>query len=162
MRAAGDRLLVLPSLTSTAGALPELIDLRANRIIARLDVGTARVLGARFVDGGAALLTSGNDGTISLWRASTGERLQSFQAPTQFLFDVAATSTLIVAGGASGIVWFFDRRSGLPVWTLQAHRAAVVGIELVGDELVTRAMDAESARWSLVGGLPLNAGRLTR
>jgi hypothetical protein len=44
----------------------------------------------------------------------------------------------VIAGGADGLLRFWDAPSGQQLWTLPAHKPPVVGIHLEGPDVVTR------------------------
>jgi hypothetical protein len=56
---------------------------------------------------------------------------------------------MVIAGGSDGVLWFWDRATARPLWTLQAHGSDVVGIHLEGDQIVTRGFLGDVSRWVL-------------
>ncbi|MGH2907176.1 MAG: WD40 repeat domain-containing serine/threonine-protein kinase [Solirubrobacterales bacterium] len=149
----GTRLITI----STRGvqAPPVLWDLDQRRLVARLDgyVGrVGRVFTARFVaDGGLEILTAGSDGTVRLWDAVTGRLRRSFRGDSHSLIDAALApdASVIVAGGSDGVLRFWDAANGRLLWRLQAHRSFIVGVHYEGNELVTRGIAGDVARWAL-------------
>jgi WD40 repeat protein len=148
LRASGDRVLVIPSFESAANTKAVIIDVTSLRVVTQLDVGRGQVLGARFIDGGSRIATAANDGSVTIWSASTGAKELAITERTKF-FDVDVSDKFVVAGASAGAVWIWDRSNGRPLWVLQAHRSAVNGIDLNGDKLVTRSFAGDSAGWSL-------------
>jgi hypothetical protein len=56
---------------------------------------------------------------------------------------------MVIAGGSDGLLWFWDRETTRPLWTLHAHGSSVVGIHLEGDQVLTRGFAGEVARWTI-------------
>ena len=54
--------------------------------------------------------------------------------------------SLIAVGGS---LRFWDAASGAKLWTLPAHKSAVIGVHLDGVDIVTRGFAGEIARWRL-------------
>ncbi|HEX8106616.1 MAG TPA: hypothetical protein VF516_02760 [Kofleriaceae bacterium] len=93
------------------------------------------------------------------WRLSTaalvldvGVRrpLQTYRGSSRFLADVTRMDGgLVVAGGADGMLRFWDRDSGYLLWALPAHRSKIYGVHAEGDNLVIRGITGELTRWTL-------------
>ncbi len=146
----GTRLITI----STRGVQdpPVLWDLDRRRLVARLDGYVGRVFTARFVAvDGHEILTAGSDGIVRLWDAATGRLRRSFRGDSQALIDatVAPDGAVVVAGGSDGLLRFWDAAEGRLLWTLQAHKSIVVGVHYEGNELVTRGIAGDVARWEL-------------
>jgi WD40 repeat protein len=129
-------------------APPLLIDLEHRRVVARLEGHVGWVLSARWVSGGR-VLTAGADGTARLWDGSTGQLLETYRGGPRTLADAALLSGVVVGGGADGLLRFWDAASGARLWTLPAHKSAVIGVHLEGDDIVTRGLTGEVSRWRL-------------
>jgi hypothetical protein len=56
---------------------------------------------------------------------------------------------MVIAGGSDGLLWFWDRVTARPLWTLQGHSSDVGGIHFEGDEMVTRGFAGDVSRWTL-------------
>jgi len=52
-------------------------------------------------------------------------------------------------GDADGSLRFWDAASGAKLWTLPAHKSAVIGVHLEGVDSVTRGFAGEISRWRL-------------
>jgi WD40 repeat protein len=143
----GTRLVALPSHADEAGP-PLLIDLDLPRVIARLEGHVGRVFSARWVPGNR-VLTAGGDGTARMWDGVTGRLLQTYSGGPRFLADADLMSGLVVAGDGDGLIRFWDSLSGAKLWSLQAHKAAVIGVHLEGIDLVSRGFTGELSRWHL-------------
>ena len=149
LRISADRLITIPNFTGKA-APPVLWDMAGYRLIGALDAqGQGQVFTARFVTGGQ-ILTACGDGAARLWDAA-GQLRQTYRGGSRFLIDVALSSddTMVIAGGNEGVLRFWDRASGLPLWTMPAHKTRVVGIRVDGDDIVTRGFSGDLSRWKL-------------
>ena len=142
------RLVALPSYADEAGP-SLLIDLDRPRVVARLEGHVGRVYSVRWL-AGERILTAGADGTASLWDGATGRLLRTFRGTPRYLADATLTPDgLVVAGDADGLLWFWDAETGDKLWTLPAHKSAVIGIHLEGADIVTRCFTGEISRWRL-------------
>jgi hypothetical protein len=56
---------------------------------------------------------------------------------------------MVIAGDADGVLRFWDAASTAKLWTLPAHKSAVVGVHLEGGDIVTRGFAGEISRWRL-------------
>jgi WD40 repeat protein/serine/threonine protein kinase len=121
---------------------------RGGHLVAELRGNLGRVVTARWTDRG--VVTVGADGTARLWDA-TGHLVREYEVLTQhrLLVDVAVSldGKLLAAGGADGLVEFWDFGTGRELWSLRAHAAQVVGLHFEGAELVTRGFGGELSRW---------------
>ncbi len=146
----GLRLVTIPSYTGET-VPPLLWDFKHYRLVSSLEGHTGQVFSARYVDGGQAIVTVGADGATRLWNGETGQLLSAYRSTSRFLADavVTADGSMVIAGGSDGLLWFWDRATARPLWTLQAHRSYVVGIRLAGDEMVTRGFAGDVSRWAL-------------
>jgi WD40 repeat protein len=146
----GARLVAIASYTG-GEAPPTLWELDRPRLVAQLDGHTGRVLSARFVEDGRAILTAGNDGIARLWDSATGRLRQTFQGTSRFLADAALdpTGRILAAGDGDGSVRWWDVATGLPLWTIQAHNSIVVGLHFEGNDLVTRGFAGDVSRWMI-------------
>ena len=146
----GRRLVAIS--TPSEQVSPVLWDLYRYRLVARLGGHVGRVFTARFVaDGGHEILTVGFDGTPRLWDAATGSPRQSFPGDSHVLVDavLAPDGSMVVAGGSDGFLRFWDTSDGRLLWMLQAHRSYVTGVHYEGNDLVTRGIAGDVARWAL-------------
>ena len=141
------RLVALANCLANA-APPLLIDLDRRRVVARLEGHVGCVLSARWVSGGR-VLTADAGGTARLWDGSTGRLLQTYKGGPRTLSDAALMSGVVVGGGADGLLRFWDAATGARLWTLPAHKSAVTGVHLEGDDIVTRGLTGEVSRWRL-------------
>ncbi len=142
------RVVALPSYSGNA-APPLLIDLERYRVIGQLEGHVGRVFSARWVSG-RRIITAGADATARLWDGTMGRLLQTYHGGSRFLADATLTSDgRVVAGDADGLVRFWDAASGVKLWTLQAHKLAVIGVHLEDGDVVTRGFTGEISRWRL-------------
>jgi WD40 repeat protein/serine/threonine protein kinase len=146
----GRRLITVPSFTGKA-ASPELWDLERYRSIGRLEAkGQGQVYSARFASG-AEIITACGDGSARLWDGTTGELRQTYRGGSRFLVDATTSpdGSMIIGGGADGVLRFWATGSGLPLWTMPAHKSHLIGIRVDGDDIVTRGFSGDISRWSL-------------
>ena len=150
LRRDGDRVVAVPNYNSAA-ASPLLIDLEGHRVVAELAGHLGLVYSARWVSG-KRVLTAGADGTVRLWDGVAGRPLQIYRGGSRFLADATLLSdSMVIAGDADGLLRFWDTASGARLWTMQAHKSAVIGVHVEGDDLVTRGFTGEISRWRLPG-----------
>jgi WD40 repeat protein len=146
----GHRLVTVPRFLTNAAA-PELWNLDLYRRVAQLeDPNQGHVYSARFVAGGE-ILTASDGGAVRRWNGRTGQLRQTYVGGPRHIVDAALSfdGSLVVAGGADGVLRFWEGLSGRPLWTMRAHRSYVVGIRVDGDDLVTRGYEGDIARWTL-------------
>ncbi|TMQ05538.1 MAG: hypothetical protein E6J90_48725 [Deltaproteobacteria bacterium] len=141
------RLVALPTFAGEVGP-PLLIDLDARRIVSRLEGHVGRVFAARWVPG-ERVLTAGADGTARLWDGATGRLLQTYRGGPRVLGDAVLLSGMVIGGDADGLLRFWDAETGARLWTLPAHKSAVLGVHLEGTDIVTRGFTGEISRWQL-------------
>jgi WD40 repeat protein len=142
------RMLALPSYKGAA-APPLLLDIARYRVIAELAGHIGRVWSARWVAGGH-ILTAGSDGTARMWDGATGRQLNVFQGGARFLADATLlTDSIVLAGDADGLLRFWDAASGAKLWTMQAHKSAVIGVHVQDGDVITRGFTGEITRWRL-------------
>lgn len=146
LRIEADRLVALPSLADEA-APPMLIGLAPLRFVARLEGHLGAVFSARWVSG-SRVLTAGADGTARMWDGTTGQLLQTYDGP-RFLADADLMSGVVVGGDGDDLLRFWDAAGGARLWTLPAHKSAVIGVHLEGTDIVTRGFTGEISRWRL-------------
>ena len=137
-------LVALPSYAGDA-TLPLVIDLDRYRIAAQLVGHVGQVFSARWVAGGR-VLTAGADGTARLWNAATGQLVQTYRGGPRFLADATISDGLVIGGDADGLLRFWDVKSGAKLWTLKAHKSAVIRIHVQDGDLVTRGYAGEISR----------------
>jgi WD40 repeat protein/serine/threonine protein kinase len=147
LRREGRRLVALPSYTGDA-APPLLIDLDRTRIIALLEGHVGQVFSARWT-ATDRIITTGADGTARLWNGATGKLLQTYLGGSRFLADATFSRDLLIAGDADGSLRFWDAVSGAKLWTLKAHRSAVIRIYVEDGDLITRGLSGEISHWRL-------------
>jgi WD40 repeat protein len=147
LRRENAQLVGLPNCSSSA-APPVLIDVERYRIAAQLVGHIGCVLSARWSARGR-LLTAGVDGTARLWDGVTGRLLQTYRGSPRFLADAVFMSGMVIAGDADGLLRFWHAETGARLWTLPAHKSAVLGVHIEGADLVTRGFTGEIARWRL-------------
>jgi WD40 repeat protein len=147
LRVDGPRLVGVPYANNAVPA--PLVDLERYRVVARLDGQVGQLLSARWVAGGQ-ILTASVGGTAQLWDGSTGRLLQTYRGGSRFLADATlASDSLVVAGGADGLLRFWDKDSGSLLWKLPAHKSAIYGVHAEGAGIVTRGITGELVRWRL-------------
>ncbi len=141
----GLRLITVPSLSKAAA--PTVWDLERYRSIAQLDGHGAPVFGARFSGRDHWILTAGGDGTARMWDEA-GRLRQTYRGSSRFLSDATLDpdGSMVVAGGADGVLRFWDVASGRPLWTLAAHKSPLVGLHFEGGDLVTRGFGGDLSR----------------
>jgi len=148
LRREGSHLVALPSYLA-AVTPPLVIDVAHPRVVARLEGHTGQVFSARWISGGR-IITAGFDGTARVWDGSTGTLLQTYQGGPGFLADAVLTPEgLVIGGDADGSLRFWDAASGAKLWTLPAHKSAVIGMHFEGGDIVTRGVAGEISRWTL-------------
>jgi WD40 repeat protein len=148
LRREGARLVALPSYLADATP-PLVVDVDQPRVVARLEGHTGQVTSARWISQGR-IMTAGVDGTARVWDGATGTLLQTFQGSAGILRDAILTPDgLVIGGDADGSLRFWDAASGAKLWTLPAHKSAVIGVHLEGVDLMTRGFDGELSRWRL-------------
>jgi WD40 repeat protein len=147
LRHEGARLVLLPSYNGNA-APPLLIDLDEYRIIARLEDHVGYVWSARWAEGGR-IVTAGADGAARLWDGATGQLLRVYRGGSRFLADATLISGRVIGGDADGLLRFWDAGSGAKLWTLPAHKSAVIGVHVEDGDVVTRGLSGEVSRWLL-------------
>lgn len=110
-----------------------------------------QVWSVRFVRDGQEILTSGGDGTVRSWDATSGQLLHTYRGSARFLADanLAPDGAMIVAAGGDGLLYFWDAANERPLWTLLAHQPHVMGVHFEGGDLVTRGFAGDVARWTL-------------
>jgi WD40 repeat protein len=148
LRREGSRLVALPSYMAAASP-PLVVDVAQPRIVARLEGHTGQVFSARWTSQGR-IITAGADGTARVWNGLMGTLLQTYQGWPGNLFDaILAPDGLVIGGDADGSLRFWDATSGAKLWTLPAHKSAVIGVHLEGVDIVTRGLAGEISRWRL-------------
>jgi WD40 repeat protein len=143
-------LVTIPSyLGEDAPAL--LWDLERYGLVAELSGHVGRVFSARFVRGDREILTTGRDGTVCSWDATSGRLRETYRGGSRYLADATLTpdGSLVVAGGGDGLVRYWDATTARQLWTMQAHRSAVIGIHFDSGDLVTRGDGGDVARWTV-------------
>jgi WD40 repeat protein len=149
LRIDGDRLVGIPYANDAVAA--PLVDLGRYRVVARLEGQAGPLMLARWVAGGQ-ILTASVGGTAQRWDGSTGELLQTYRGHARFLVDaMLSPDGLVVAGGADGLLRFWDKDSGYLLWALPAHKSEIYGVHVEGADVVTRGITGELARWTLPG-----------
>src|SRR6185503_19521024 len=136
LRREAGRLVALPSYAGPA-APPPLIDLDHARVIAQLQGHVGIVWSARWLPG-PRILTAGADGTARMWDGASGQLLQVYRGGSRFLADASLADGMVIAGDADGLLRFWDEASGARLWTLSAHKSAVIGVHVDGEGIVTR------------------------
>jgi WD40 repeat protein/serine/threonine protein kinase len=146
----GHRLVTIPSYLGE-DAPPLLWDLERYRLVAELSGHVGRVFSARFVRGDHEILTVGGDGTACSWDATSGRLRNTYRGGLRYLADAALTpdGSMVVAGGGDGLVRYWDATTARQLWTMQAHKSAVIGIHFDGGDLVTRGDGGDVSRWTL-------------
>ena len=111
LRIQGSLLVTVPICPGSA-APPVLMNLESYRLVTQLVGHVGQVLSARWV-AEDQILTAGGDGTARLWDGRTGQLLQIYRGSSRFLADATlAPGGFVVAGGADGLLRFWDRASG--------------------------------------------------
>ena len=148
LRAGGNHLVTVPFSTSSV-ASPVLVDLEHYRVVAELEGHVGRVFSARWASGDQ-ILTAGADGTARLWDGATGKLHHVYRGGSRILADATLTPDgLVMAGGVDGRLWFWDKDTERPLWTLRAHASQIVDIHVEGGDIVTRGFTGELAHWRL-------------
>ncbi|HET9893205.1 MAG TPA: serine/threonine-protein kinase [Mycobacterium sp.] len=142
---ADGRRIVSVAARAAAPAPPTLWALDPPRIMATLGAQPGEVIGVRFTARG--VLTSGANGAIQLWDAEHGRPLQAYPGARRLL-DADAAGDLVIGASDDGSVRFWDASSARLLWTLPTHTAAVVGVRLDGNSLITRGFSGDVARWT--------------
>jgi WD40 repeat protein/serine/threonine protein kinase len=150
-RVSADSHRLITMAPSQSSSPPVLWDLQSYRQIKALGEPQGVVFGARFVRGDREILTAGSDGLPRMWDGVTGDLQQTYSGNNKPLFDAAvdAAETTVAAASGDGVIRFWDLASGRMIWTLNAHKAQVVGIHFEGADVVTRSFTGEISRWNL-------------
>jgi WD40 repeat protein len=147
LRHNGARLIALADYARNTAA-PLLIDLMRPRIVAQLEGHVGYVFSARWF--GGRIVTAGADGTARLWDGTSGQLVRIYRGGSRFLADaIPAFDGLLIGGDGDGVLRFWDMATGARLWTLQAHKSAVIAVHMDGDDLVTRGFTGEISRWRL-------------
>jgi hypothetical protein len=56
---------------------------------------------------------------------------------------------MVIAGGADGVLRFWDAPSGRLLWALAADKSWLVGVHVEGDDIIARGFNGELSRWTL-------------
>lgn len=89
------------------------------------------------------------------WDGVTGQHQRTYQGGGRLLSDAIVTKGgLIIAGGIDGTLKFWDEASGGRLWTLPVHRSQVVALHAEGEDLITRGIAGDIARWTLPASAP--------
>jgi WD40 repeat protein len=140
----GSRLVTVPNFIGKVEPA-DLWDVESYQRIAKLEEAQ---VSARFV--GDRVLTAGMD-AVRLWDGVTGLLLQTYRGGPRTLVDAALSTdgSMVIAGDGDGLLRFWDASSGLPLWTMPAHRSYVIGIRVDGDDIVTRGFFGDISKWTL-------------
>jgi len=144
------RRLVTISMFTDKVVAPELWDVEHYHPIAQLaSNGQGQVYSARFI-ARDQVITTCSDGAARLWVAETGELHRTYRGGSRFLVDatLSADGTMLIGGGGDGQLRFWEAASGLPLWTIPAHRSHLIGVHVEGSDIVTRGFSGDIARWS--------------
>ncbi|HEX3473653.1 MAG TPA: protein kinase [Kofleriaceae bacterium] len=146
LRPDGARLVALPSWLKNTAA-PVLVDLTRPRVVAQLAGHIGHVFSARWAPGGR-IVTAGADGTARLWDGTSGQLVRIYRGGSRFLADaIIAFDGLLIGGDGDGVLRFWDVATGARLWTLQAHKSAVIAVHMEGADLVSRGFTGEISRW---------------
>ena len=151
LRVNGARLIAIPIAPPIVDSVapPLLVDLEHYRVIAKLEGHVGRVFSARWV-AEDQILTAGSDGTVRLWDGATGNLRHVYRGRSRILTDTTlAVDGFVMASGTDGLLQFWDQDSERLLWMLHAHAAPIVGLHVEGDNIVTRGITGELARWSV-------------
>ena len=85
------------------------------------------------------------------YRAAKGQLRQTYRGGSRFLADATTSpdGSMVVGGDGDGVLRFWATASGLPLWTMPAHKSHLIGIRVDGDNIVTRGYSGDISRWSL-------------
>ena len=84
-----------------------------------------------------------------MWDGVSGQLLRVYRGGSRFLADASLSEGIVIAGDADGLLRFWDVASGARLWTLSAHKLAVAGVHIDGEDIVTRGFAGEVSRWRL-------------
>jgi WD40 repeat protein/serine/threonine protein kinase len=149
LRVSGDRLIAVPIAPPIVDSIapPLLVDLEHYRVIAKLEGHIGRVFSARWV-AADKILTTGSDGTVRLWDGSNGQLRHVYRGRSRIFTDTTLTvDGFVMASGTDGLLQLWDQDSELLLWVHHAHAAPIIGLHVEGDDIVTRGITGELARW---------------
>ena len=128
------------------------------------------VTDAAYSPDGSLLATSGDDLTINLWDATTGEKLHTLLGhlpgttsvpPFEGVVAVAFNpqGTILLSAGADGTARLWDVRDGELLLKLDAHPSSVVtdvAFSPNSNDMITSGFDGTAIVWDVTSGESLN------
>ncbi len=115
---------------------------------------TKDVLGVAVSPDGSRIATSGNDLTVRVWDAATGDQLFQVQQPAALSLAFDATGGRLVAGGADYVVRVWDARTGNPGPILRGHTWNITATVFTpdGSRIVSGSWDRTAKVWDAQTG----------
>jgi WD40 repeat protein len=103
-------------LTGGADNVAKIWDAATGERRKNIELLSKEVTAAAFIGVGDEAVLSGGDGQVVLVKAN-GEKLRSLPGATDYIYAAAATcdSSIVVGGGADGLLRVWDARSGKPI-----------------------------------------------
>lgn len=115
--------------------------------------------GVAITPSGRTLISVGNDYTVRLWNATTGEFVKTLDGHTNWVGSVVVTpdGTHAVTAGGSGDIRIWDLKEHREVRKLEGHRIAVRGLAITADgrTLISGGTDKTCRAWDFATGKEL-------
>ena len=127
-------------------------DLQTGHQVAEMLGHKAYLENAKFSPDGKIVVTGSGDGTVGIWDASTGQRLNALDSgnPSASVGRVAFSpgGSRIVTGSTNGVVKIWDTRTGHLVADLKGHTRSIEGVIYTRDaKIVSVSGDGTARIW---------------
>lgn len=130
--------------------------LQASQLQLTLSGHTDWVRDVAFSEDGALIATAGLDTAVILWDANTGQKLQTFTAPTRALNSLAFSPNRphLAAAGDDGIVYVWDWTSGRLIRQLKGEGGTIqdIAYDKDGNRLAAALKNRTVRIWDMTNG----------